>query len=85
MSEKAFRWTVGIFVAAWIIGVPMVATFANPHLTWAMQTCSTLEEVTQFLNTLPEERALEAKVLTINSQRSFGGVFSSPYRIFYRR
>lgn len=53
-------------------------------LTWVMRACFTLEDVTSFLNTLPTERALEAKVIAMNSQRSFLGMFSTPYYVWYR-
>jgi hypothetical protein len=57
----------------------------TPVLTWTIQVCDTLDEVTEFLNKLPLERALEAKIVTINSTRSFMGVWSAPYRVYYRR
>ena len=54
-------------------------------LVWAIKDCFTLEDVSAFLNSLPPERAVEAKVVVINSQRSFLGALSSPYQVFYRK
>lgn len=56
---------------------------AEPH--WVMKDCFTLDCVTETLNGLPLERALEAKITTINSQRSAFGALSSPYYIWYRK
>lgn len=54
-------------------------------LVWVMQPCSTLEEVEKFLNKLPRDQAVLAKIVVINSQRSFLGVLSTPYYIFYEK
>lgn len=56
----------------------------EPRLTWKMEGCYTLDDVTVFLNKLPAERALEAKVVAINSQRSFLGTLSTPYYVWHR-
>lgn len=52
---------------------------------WRMHGCFSLDEVTNFLNNLPPGRATEAKVIAINSQRSFLGSLSTPYYVWYRR
>lgn len=52
-------------------------------LAWVIQPCGTLEEVAKFLNKLPTAQAINAKVVVINSQRSFFGVWSTPYYVFY--
>ena len=52
---------------------------------WLMKPCFTLDEVTQFLNTLPPGIADTAKVLAINSKRSFLGELSTPYYVWYRQ
>jgi hypothetical protein len=63
-----------------------ISTESTIHsLRWQMESCGTLEDVTDFLNKLPPERAIEAKVTTINSQRSFMGALSDPYKVWYRK
>lgn len=52
---------------------------------WVMKDCFTLDDVTKFLNTLPLDQALHAKVIAINSQRSFAGVFTTPYYVWYNK
>lgn len=56
-----------------------------PPVRWQVQGCITLDAVTELLNSLPAERASEAKVTTINSQRSFLGPLSTPYYVWYRK
>ena len=51
---------------------------------WFMKPCFTLEDVTTFLNKLPEDSAISAKIVVINSQRSFMGTLSSPYYVYYK-
>lgn len=58
---------------------------AQPKAQWVMEGCDTLEQVTALLNRLPPDRATDAKVTTINSQRSFMGVLSTPYYVWYRK
>jgi len=52
---------------------------------WVMKDCYTLEDVTKMLNSLPADRAVDAKVLAINSQRSWMGSLSTPYYVWYRK
>ena len=61
------------------VWIPLLA------LIWVIKPCFTLEEVETFLNELPLERALEAKIVVINSQRSFLSSMSNPYYVFYRQ
>ena len=53
-------------------------------LIWVSKGFMTIEEMVQFLNTLPEQYAKEAKVIVLNSQRSFLGPLSKPYYLIYR-
>jgi hypothetical protein len=50
---------------------------------WVMKSCNTLNEVIDFMNTLPADVAKEAKITTIGSYRAVVGVLSSPYYVFY--
>ena len=68
-----------------MILLPSPSSHAQNQKHWQMQTCDTLDCVTDFLNKLPVQDALEAKVIVINSQRSLLGVLSNPYYIYYRR
>lgn len=52
-------------------------------MVWAMQACDTLEAVLQFFNGLQDWQTEKAKIVVINSQRSFFGVLSTPYYVFY--
>lgn len=52
-------------------------------VVWVMKGCFTLDDVTTFLNSLPFQEALQAKVVVINSQRSFVGALSTPYYVWY--
>jgi len=58
---------------------------AQMRTQWVMQDCYTLDDVTALLNRLPADRAVDAKVLAINSQRSFLGAASTPYYVWYRK
>lgn len=62
-----------------------IATVVPTQPTWIMKYCYTLEAVTQLLNSLPPQSAAQAKVLAINSQRSFMGSLSTPYYVWYPR
>lgn len=73
------------FVAIVTLLPPDMSAQQKPIGTWAMKDCYTLDDVTAFLNTLPTDRAVDAKVLAINSQRSFLGSMSTPYYVWYRR
>ena len=53
-------------------------------LIWLCKSFFTINDMVAFLNTLPEERAKEAKIFVINSQRSFLNEFSNPYYVLYR-
>lgn len=53
-------------------------------LIWTSKQFGTIDDLVRFLNTLSDDRAKEAKILVINSQRSFLGVLSSPYFLIYR-
>ena len=52
-------------------------------LVWTMVSCSSLAEVQKTLSKLTNSESLSAKIVVINSQRSFLGVWSDPYYIFY--
>ena len=52
---------------------------------WLLKPCFTLEEVTKFLNSLSPGVADTAKIVAINSQRSFLGSLSTPYYVWYRQ
>lgn len=54
-------------------------------LVWVIQSFFTIDDMVKFLNGLPEDRAKEAKILVINSQRSFLSTLSSPYYLIYRK
>lgn len=54
-------------------------------LVWVSQSFFTIDDMVKFLNGLPEDRAKEAKILVINSQRSFLSTLSSPYYLIYRK
>jgi hypothetical protein len=53
-------------------------------LVWISKQFFAISDITNFLNTLPTERAIEAKIVVLNSQRSFLGSLSSPYILMYR-
>ena len=76
---------VCVLVLIVVTDLAIVSTHAQGRITWNIQSCGTLECVTEFLNKLPIDRAIEAKITTINSQRSFMGVLSDPYKIWYRK
>lgn len=82
------RWLtvlMAAFIVAgiWAAAANQVRAQAKPE--WAMKDCYTLDDVTAFLNKLPPDRATDAKVLAINSQRSFLGTWSTPYYVWYRK
>lgn len=52
-------------------------------VVWIMKGCFTLDDVKRFLNTLPLSESLNAKIVVINSQRSFLGKLSTPYYVLY--
>lgn len=58
---------------------------AMSMLLWVMKGCFALDDVTNFLNSLPKQQALTAKVVAINSQRSFMGALSTPYYVWYNK
>lgn len=53
-------------------------------LVWVAKSFFTIEDMMRFINQLPLERAMEAKIIVINSQRSFLGAASDPYYLIYR-
>ena len=53
-------------------------------LIWVSKQFFAINDMVKFLNDLPPDRALEAKVVVLNSQRSFMGKWSSPYVLVYR-
>jgi len=75
---------VGVPLA--IVGAVVNATpaYAQSQLVWHQHSCMTLDDVKAFLDKLPPDRALEAKIVVLNSQRSFLGALSEPYYILYR-
>lgn len=81
----ALFYAIALFCATVFVGAAVAGASGADNRRWTMYTCGTLDCVTQFLNTLPVERALEAKIVVINSQRSFLGVLSDPYYIYYRK
>ena len=87
MSER----TVKIIVTLGMIMVLCISvdTFrhmahAAPTMQWDKQSCNTLDDVQSFLNKLSPDRALEAKVVTINSKRQMNFLCDA-YVVFYRR
>ena len=71
-----------------LIGISVIILVAQGKMArqhWEMKSCATLNCVTDFLNALPPDSALDAKITTINSQRSFLGTLSDPYKIWYRK
>ena len=54
-------------------------------IMWTMVSCSTLDEVKKLLDGLPATEAMSAKIVVINSQRSFLGAWSDPYYVFYAK
>jgi len=81
MSNR--KWWIAIAIVLCLCAFSLGAEPKPPE--WVMQGCFTLQDVTDFLNKLPPERAIEAKVVAINSQRSFLGSLSTPYYVWYRR
>jgi hypothetical protein len=73
-----------LFILACALRIAWATTLPAPPLVWKMESCGTLDCVTAQLNRLPPDRALEAKVVVINSTRSFMGALSNPYYIYYR-
>ena len=53
-------------------------------IIWVTKSFFTIDGMINFLNTLPIQRQMEAKVFVINSTRSFMGNFSDPYYLIYR-
>lgn len=49
-------------------------------LIWVSKGFLTVSATLDFINTLPLERAIEAKIIACNSQR----MFFDPYIVFYR-
>lgn len=76
--------TAVIVIAMLALGMSLRAQ-QRPTVHWAMKDCFTLDDVTKFLNALPPDRAADAKVLAINSQRSFLGAMDTPYYVWYRK
>lgn len=68
-----------------LAGLSLFNSAAASTQKWEMKSCGSLDCVTDFLNTLPPANADTAKVTTINSQRSFMGALSDPYKIWYRK
>jgi hypothetical protein len=88
MSAKFINWIVVVALLVFLaVGNLVIALRANErgNLQWESHACGTVTCVADFLNRLPDERAAEAKVITINSQRSFMGVLSDPYYVYYRK
>jgi hypothetical protein len=52
-------------------------------LVWVSKDFYTLSSAIDFLNTLPESRQVEAKIVTLNSQRA--AIFNGYYTVVYRR
>ena len=52
-------------------------------LIWTMVSCSSLADVQKTLNGLTNSESLTAKIVVINSKRSFLGALSDPYYVFY--
>lgn len=75
---------VGVWLALSVAILVSRVVRAQSKTPWAMKDCFTLGCVTDCLNSLPPDRAGEAKVLAINSQRSMLGALSNPYYIWYR-
>lgn len=88
-TSKKFLIIVAIIVTSFVVvsgylQTPVAAQAAK-YNGWAMKDCYTLDDVTAFLNSLPADKADDAKVLAINSQRSMLGALSNPYYVWYRR
>lgn len=67
-----------------LIGVSAAELQRPTRVEWVMEGCGTLDCVTALLNTLGD-RAIDAKVTTINSQRSFLGPLTTPYYVWHRK
>lgn len=73
-TEVLGLFFLGLIVCAlWVVSLPDPVQAQSSHLTWTHEACSTLDCVDDVLNKLPLDRALEAKIVVINSQRSFLG------------
>lgn len=53
-------------------------------IIWVTKSFFTIDDMIDFLNMLPMQRQMEAKIFVINSTRSFMGKFSDPYYFIYR-
>jgi hypothetical protein len=87
MSNRFIDWAVLVVLLVLLFAAASFSLWANElgNLQWESHACGTVTCVADFLNRLPDERAAEAKVITINSQRSFMGVLSDPYYVYYRK
>lgn len=75
-----------VIIAASLLCLGVYATAkANQPDQWVMESAYTLDDVTAILNKLPSGKAIDAKVLAINSQRSFMGSLSTPYYVWHRK
>ncbi len=52
--------------------------------SWVYESYFTIEDLMTALNALPVDKQLEAKIIVINSQRSFVGIWSDPYYLIHR-
>lgn len=52
-------------------------------LIWIMKTFVTLDSVTTFLNSLPVQQSLHAKIVVVDSQWTIFGPLTESYNIFY--
>lgn len=85
MLEVMRGCVVALVLVCLLVALVSLAAAQPARAQWVMKDCFTLEAVTDFLNTLPPDRAADAKVVAINSQRSFMGSLSTPYYVWYRR
>jgi len=52
-------------------------------LLWVLRWFNTADELVHFLNTLPSDVAMSAKILTAPSQRNVLGWVGQPYGLIY--
>lgn len=84
--KELWAWTVFLMLGlGYVVVMTIQHVQAQPRPVWVMKDCFDLPCVTRTLNELPPDRAVDAKVIAINSQRSFLGALSSPYYIWYRK